>query len=355
MSERSVAAKGRGGERGIALLITLLVVTLVSVIVVEFTQSTDIDAHLTRNALNALQARYLARSGIALAEITLKLDAAEKSKNPPERVKAETLSDPWAQPFPPMPVGDGFGTAGFTIIDESSKFNLNSLAVTNPNPAELEMRKQLYQGILGALEIDQNLLFPLLDWLDPGDDTDRESGAESAYYLALTPPYEPRNGKLLSVEELLLIRGYDQLTREQWLMLRSIVTALPNDELKINVNTAPEILLTGIFSALGSESLGRSVANQRAERAFVGQDLQELLKDQIPPLARPKFDVRSQTFTIYATGTSGTVERTIAVTEQLPPNVFPPKLTLVSWRDDSLPVSLTSGGASGGMKSVASP
>src|SRR5687768_4200219 len=98
---------GRASERGVALIVTLLVVTLLTVIVVEFTHSTQIDAHLTRNTLNAVQARYLARSAVALAELTLKQDRAAKSKTPPERPPAESLTDPWAEPFPATPLGDG--------------------------------------------------------------------------------------------------------------------------------------------------------------------------------------------------------------------------------------------------------
>lgn len=354
---RSASPSARSaGERGIALLVTLLVVTLLTIIVIEFTHSTEVDAHLTRNALNAVQARYLARSGVALAELTLLLDAEQKSKSPPERTPIETPGDTWAAPFPPMPVGEGFGTAGFTILDESSRFNLNALSISSPpaQPAELEMRKQLFQGILEALEIDKNLLFPVLDWLDPGDDTDRESGAESPYYLGLTPPYLPRNGRLLGVDELALVKGCELLSREQWLALRSLVTVLPSDELKINVHTAPELLLLALFTAIDNESAGRTLVSQRAEQPFQNAaGLRQFLDSyNVAPLVRDKFDVRSTIFTIHAQGSAGGVERGLAVTEQRPSGVFPPRLVVLEWREETAPFTLTSPGSSAGMKSV---
>jgi type II secretory pathway component PulK len=58
-------------ERGIAVVITLLVVALLTIIVVEFTYSAEVDAHMARNALNALQASMLARSGVNLGEAFL--------------------------------------------------------------------------------------------------------------------------------------------------------------------------------------------------------------------------------------------------------------------------------------------
>ena len=45
----------------------------------------------------------------------------------------------------------------------------------------------------------------ILDWIDPDDDS-RIIGAERDYYSALDPAYDPRNGPLGSIEELLLVR-----------------------------------------------------------------------------------------------------------------------------------------------------
>ena len=41
-------------------------------------------------------------------------------------------------------------------------------------------------------------------WIDPDDDV-RPYGCEAEHYSGLSPPYGPRNGPLLSVEELLLV------------------------------------------------------------------------------------------------------------------------------------------------------
>jgi general secretion pathway protein K len=251
-----------------------------------------------------------------------------------------------------MPVGDGFGTAGFTILDESGRFNLNALS-TNPQSAEGVMRQQMFQGILQSAGLDPNLLYPVLDWLDPGDDTDRESGAESPYYLGLKPPYVPRNARMLRLEELLLVKGFDQLTYEQWTVLRDVLTVLPNDELRINVNTAPELLLKALFDALGGPSVAVTILEQRSDHAFTeARELQATLTNYIPPLAIGKFGIRSSYFTIYATGSAGDVERHLAVTEQIRREQFPPRVTLLDWREAPRPVSLTSAEPSGGMTSA---
>src|SRR5688500_2201934 len=110
----------RRDERGIALLLTILVVALVAVAVVEFTYSSEVDAHVTRNALNAMQAHYLARSGAALGQVALRVDAEQKALTAGQSPAVETLTDPWARPFPPLAIDGGFGFASFTISDETS-------------------------------------------------------------------------------------------------------------------------------------------------------------------------------------------------------------------------------------------
>lgn len=58
-------------ERGMALIITLMVVAILTIIVTEFTFSAQIDQHMVRNSLSGLQASLLARSGINIGEAFL--------------------------------------------------------------------------------------------------------------------------------------------------------------------------------------------------------------------------------------------------------------------------------------------
>jgi general secretion pathway protein K len=320
---------------------TLLIMTLLTILVVEFTHSTQVEAHLTRNALSLLQARYLARGGLALAELLLRMDFVEKTQNPPVRPNVESLLDPWIQPFPPRPIGEGVGDVSFRIDDESARFNLNSLAMRpGVSPVTLEARKTLFQGVLAALSLDVNLLFPLLDWLDADDEVSGNSGAERDSYAARTPPYEPRNGRLLRIEELQLVRGFGDLSREQWRALRSMVTVMPNEDLQINVNTASEALLVALFTAVENAAGAKAIVAQRETKPFA--DLRELTDvpgwTQMPQQVRSFFTLHSFYFTIHAAGTAGGVSRGIAALERR----SGPRLELLDWRDEAATVSLTS-------------
>jgi general secretion pathway protein K len=343
--------KSDSGERGVALLMTLFAVTLLTILVVEFTYSTEVEAHLTRTAIAATQARYLARAGAALAELALEVDLAEKTKNPPTRPPVETLNDPWALPFPPQPLGDGVGEAGFRIDDESARFNVNALAPgPGVNPVTLESRKMLFQGILTIAGLDVNLLFPLLDWLDPDDEVTSKSGAESEYYQTLPVPLAPRNGKVLQVEELLLIRGWSDLTREQWAAVRPMLTSLPRGDLKVNVNTASELVLTGLLTAVDDPQAAKAIVGRRALEPFVKMaDLDQIPGwSQIPQQVRSIFDVRSQTFTVHGIGVATGIARGVAITETR----TGPRLEVLDWRDEPVTSFLTSSGPSDGMTSL---
>ncbi|MBI2962522.1 MAG: type II secretion system minor pseudopilin GspK [Deltaproteobacteria bacterium] len=336
---------------GMALLTTLLVVALLTVVVVEFTYSTNVETHLTRNSLAALQGRYLARAGVALGDLALRLDAVAKAGNPPDRPPVETLLDPWALPLPPRPLGDGVGEAGFRIDDESARFNVNSLTPgPGVNAITLEARKTLFQGLLAAIGLDVNLLFPLLDWLDPDDEASVKSGAERDDYQRLSPPYLPRNGRMLTLDELQLVRGFGELTREHWVLLRSLLTALPREDLRINVNTASEGLLTALLAAVDDAPAAKAIVARREQQPFLSVgELNEIPGwRQIPQQVRSCFDVRSQYFTVHGIGVAGAVTRAVAVTVQRSGL----RLVVLDWRDEVRTASLTSPGPSDGMTAV---
>lgn len=343
--------KRRKDSAGIALLMTLLVVSLLTIVVVEFTYSTDVEAHLTRHALSAMQARYLARAGLTLGELLLNIDFAAKGKaGSPNRSNVETLFDVWAQHYPPTALGDdgNVGLAGYAIADESGRFNVNSLAVRpGVSPSTIEARKTMFQAILSSLGLDTNLLFPVLDWLDPDDDVSGKAGAERDYYQALVPPYEPRNGRMLRLDELALVRGFADLTREQWAEFRALTTVLPNEELAINVNTAPEGLLTAILGAVDDAAGAKAIVAQRAQKPFLEmKDLNDIPGwSQLPPQVRGIFNLHSAYFTIHAVGVAGDMRRGIVALERRSSL----RLDMLDWREETGPVALTSPGPSDGI------
>src|SRR5207249_12115122 len=79
----------------------------------------------------------------------------------------------------------------YGITDESAKLDINYASATM-----LMQLPGMTDDVAGAI----------VDWRD-SDDTASASGAESQYYLSLSPPYTCKNAPFETVEELMLVRG----------------------------------------------------------------------------------------------------------------------------------------------------
>ncbi len=227
-------------QKGVALVTTLLAVTLLTIAVVEFAYSSQVDYHLAHNALRALQANYLARSGVNLAILVLKKDGGSASG-------IDSLRDDWAHPLPPLPAGEGMVV--IRVSDEQGKMNLNALR--NTNGTINRTWREVTERMLLLREIDPSILDPLLDWLD-ADDFPEPHGAERDHYAHLSPPYVPPNGPLLTMGELGRVEGFSPAVRAR---LGELVTVLPSNTTAINVNTAPGEVLAALFPTVDRKTL----------------------------------------------------------------------------------------------------
>jgi len=81
----------------------------------------------------------------------------------------------------------------YGVTDTAAKININTAS------------RKVLEGLPG---MTPELVDCLIDFRDP-DDEPQETGAEQEYYDQLTHPYAIRNGALTSVEELLLVKGFD--------------------------------------------------------------------------------------------------------------------------------------------------
>jgi general secretion pathway protein K len=216
-------------ERGVALLSALFAVALLTVIVIEMTDSTLVHTHLTRNAGNAMAAQLLARSAELAGEAIVQNDQA----NPEART---CPTDFWHGGLPPVPVGDGF--ASVRIIDEAGKLDLN--AVGN------ERYAQAMQALFSSLDLDPSLVDHVHAWIAPENDPQMATGAASDY-CALAMSCTPRHQPLRSLDELLVIRGFDD---EAVARLRPFVTVRPDGKPgtapALNVLTADPKVLAAI-------------------------------------------------------------------------------------------------------------
>jgi general secretion pathway protein K len=265
------------GERGFALVLTLIVTALLVALAVEFINETYVDASHSHNFVASQQSGVLAESGAALGRSLLELELG--SGLPGAGHPGYTsLLDTWAQP---LQWSDETGTLTVTIEEESGKLNLNNLTFSGSDgkfPVQTVARN-LFQN----LKLPPELCDSVVDWINPADKAPQPNGAKSPYYNSLKPPYNAKGASLDTVEELGLVKGF---TPETVAKLRHFVTVYPGTRgefvTKINVNTAPPELLASIDGM--STDTASNIVNYRKTKAL--QTLADLpgLKSPSPSL-----------------------------------------------------------------------
>ena len=180
-------------QRGVALLVALLVVALATVLIAGLLDRGELTAARTRNQLRGAQAGAYAQGLEAYAARVLSQDQANGGQN-------DTSGDIWAVPLPPTPVPGGEITA--TMSDLDGRFNLNNL---DPKFDTQQVWLRKFKLLLGALKLDPALAGVVHDWMSPS--TDPSISVGDAYYLAQPVPYRTSKNIFLHVSELRLLKG----------------------------------------------------------------------------------------------------------------------------------------------------
>jgi type II secretory pathway component PulK len=284
-----------GNDRGIALVVTLLIVALLTITVIEFTYSVQIDQRMARHALYGLQASLLARSGVHLGEALLLHDSDPT---------VDAYTEDWCPQTDVAPEGDrpacDIDAAAsqlvlpenarlrVQILDESSKVNLNMTrpqtvnqwraARTNPNTPQLF---QAWRTVLGTLiegrGVDPSAADALADYWDRlyelsvGPEPVGTAQADGA-----TPVPTGGSGSVVldfpSLDDASLIPG---LGGNAIRRIRAVVTATDSRrQTQVNVNTASREVLAAI---VGDGDIVEQIVSQRENGPVQQRDLAGLL------------------------------------------------------------------------------
>jgi general secretion pathway protein K len=214
------------GEKGVALLLVLVIVALLTSLLTEFAFSTLVDLRLTETFRDSTRAYYLAKGGVRVGRIILQED----------RNAWDAPSEMWGQGVSSYPVGDG--VVSVHIDDLEGRLNINRLVDQtgyNPDPVFRKRFNKLFAEMDFAEP--ENLTAALIDWIDSDSNEDNPGGgvrgAEDDYYLRLEKPYHCNNKPLVSLDELAMIRGFTPEVRRA---LEPNVTV--HGGASLNINTA---------------------------------------------------------------------------------------------------------------------
>ncbi len=333
-------------ERGIALVITLLVVALLTIIVVEFTYSVEVDAHMARNSLNSLQATLLARSGVNLGEAFLLHD---------DDPQVDSYTEDWGnldELNSQLILPDNMRLR-VQIIDEGGKINLNMTRprtvqewrATQNTPTTANAPQRLFQSwttaaatilqtrgaspeIGNAITAYWDQIFQMMDPTTTTQGvTTQPSGTMNPLGLTSnsaqggllgvqtnpnqaglapgmpTPGIATNNPGIFdfpSLDDASVISGLSPAVVRR---ARTLITALDaNRQMQVNANTAPPEVLTAI---IGDGGIVDNIVSQRQTQGLKATDLQQLLaglnlQDPTTRNARSMLTVRSSYFLIRA-------------------------------------------------------
>jgi len=291
---------------GVALLLVLASLTILSAVVVEFAYNSNVTYNLAMNELDRTQAYYLALSGINFSKLVIKYDkevkkVAEKASKklgrnvqvPPlyEMIPINTelfrgLMGLGAELTQEGEVGEAEmengesqeggiqktlnlldmkgakdflafkGDFSADITEQENKLNLNAFHKLNAKGKRYDRLKatlyhlltmEEFEGLFedryrGAQELAQNIA----DFIDPNEDYNERGGEiRGREQGSRGQDFPMKNGKLLSLEELILV---PRMTEEIFQKLKDYVTVYGPDE-KIYLCRAEEELVKSIILA----------------------------------------------------------------------------------------------------------
>jgi general secretion pathway protein K len=296
-------------QRGVALIIALILVALATILATKLTFDGFLERRRAVGVLAAEQALHFGMGAEALAADVL----AQDLQNSPNLTM---LTSPWAQPTQPLPItpqdnpeGEPIGTLQGELEDMQGRFNLNSLGrIVLPGGQQDPQPLEQFQRLLVLVGLEPKWAGLARDWIDADDMPGSPDGAEDQVYTSQIPPYRTGNWPMMSPSELMNLPGFGA---DRYRKIAPYVTALPTAKAPINVCTASAFVLESLAVNLGDYT-PQVLAEGRKSGCF--PDL-NTFRTVVGPKSlagiTDRIDSKSQYFRLTTRVTLGTTEFTL--------------------------------------------
>src|SRR5262245_29562298 len=179
------------GENGVALIVVLWIFIFLFVVAFDFSASTREEAAAAQRFNDETLGYYLAVAGFERGLYDY-LNQQAGAGNVQQGQRSDLFDGAWREE------NVGAGVSRVRLVDEGGKININRV--------NEDTLRRIFTN-LGIDNLQRDILVDsIMDWRDP-DDLHRANGAESDYYMGLSPAYTAKNGSFDSVEDLLWVRG----------------------------------------------------------------------------------------------------------------------------------------------------
>ena len=303
-------AKRMKNQRGVALIIALILVALASILATKLTFDGFLERRRAIGVLAAEQALHFGMGAEALAADVLAQDKLNSGA-------FTLLTSPWAQPTQPLPItpqddpeGEPIGTLQGELEDMQGRFNLNNLGRVQQTDGKQDPQPlEQFRRLLRAVGLEEKWAGMARDWIDADDIPGSPDGAEDQIYTSQIPPYRTGNWPMMSPSELMNLPGFGA---DRYRKIAPYVTALPTAISTINVCTASSVVLESLADNLSGEYSPEVLANGRKSGCF--PDL-NTFRTVVGPKSlaeiNGRYDSKSQYFRLTTRVTLGTTEFTL--------------------------------------------
>jgi general secretion pathway protein K len=301
-------------NRGVALIITILMMAIIVVLTLQFNSSMRHELYGAVSSRDNVLLGYIAKSGYNLALTLLKEDDPA----------SDSFQDDWARLEEGSALSEGLFDAGrfkVKITDLSGRIQINSLVkqdgTYNEDQKGILLRLLTYEPFELEAEEAEDILDNIKDWIDPDDEPTR-FGAEDSFYQSLDSPYPCANSRLRSINEMLYIKGITRKllfgTRETP-GLKDFITVFGDTGGRININTADRNILLAISEEIDPEMADEIIAYRADEdndltNALWYKEALGIDKEIIKPAL---ITIKSSYFEILSTGVRDTAVKELKV------------------------------------------
>jgi len=231
-------------RQGVALITSLMIITLLVAVVVEFNRIAIADIDISRNFGDEKKILFVTISGVNAIKELLRLKASY--------TKSDTLLEEWAKSRAYFDSASGMldeGKVEGEILDENGKINVNSL-IDDRGEFDKDHRaiweRLLSQPRFGLTEEEKNtIIYGIKDWIDKDSEITGIYGAEDSFYKRRG--YPCKNSPLNYLEEMLLVNGINEgifYGNRYRSGIRAYLTVY--GDRTININTAPVPVLMAL-------------------------------------------------------------------------------------------------------------
>jgi len=296
---RTTAKKQFGQHRGIALLVALWLIAVISFACLTVVMLLSFDLDVADSKINGFRARQAAEMGIAVG------------------------ANPVVKRDDPILQASGEDGASFNVQlrSEGERFNINHLLLVS-NDKNLIKEIFIHWGI--DEDVAQGVADALKDWVDSNDETEL-NGAEKEDYEKMGRINQPFNRPFYSIDEMRLVRGMELIeqVKPDW---RDWFTVWSAGGLDVNEADAEKISIAAECNIEDADALVEVVRGADGVRGTEddapfkslgggqgGQSVLDLLRvpEFYAPIVNQRLAVNDTTTRIESIGTAGETRRKI--------------------------------------------